>query len=181
MPDEPREMSVPGARPGVILACVAAVLGAAAAGGIVLFLGPDARWGAGPVALVSGALLIAAASATGRPGRPRERVVVSVADRVYDGAILGSIVWSALDHEASLAAAALIAFGCGTLAAYARARACGLGYDLNIFAATSVTRVALVGLALCFGWGAPAYVLLAIWYSASASVRVSQVRKEELA
>lgn len=180
MPDDPRAMSVSGARRGVSFACVASVLGALTAGGMVL-LAPGARSGAGAVALLSGALLIAAASAAGRPGRPRERVMVSVTDRVYDGAILAPVIWSALGDDAPLAATALVAFACGTLAAYARARACGLGYDLNLFAAASVTRVAILGLALTFGWGAPAYLLLAGWYFGSAAVRVSQVRKEELA
>lgn len=177
MPDAGSGSTVAGARGSVILACVASVLGAFGAAWCVL----AGRGGAGPIALLAGAALIAAAAATGRPGRPRERVLVSVADRVYDGAILGAVVWIARADAPGLAAAALVAFGLGTLAAYARARACGLGYDLSSFAPVSVLRVAIVGLALTLGWGMTAYVALAVWQFASAAIRVSQVWKEELA
>lgn len=177
MPDAGSGSTVEGARGSVVLACVASVAGAVGAAWCVL----ADLVGAGPIALLAGVALIAAAAATGRPGRPRERVLVSVADRAYDGAILGAIVWVARADAPGLAAAALIAFGLGTLAAYARARACGLGYDLSSFAPVSVVRVAIVGLALSLGWGAAAYVALAVWQFASVATRVSQVWKEELA
>ena len=177
MPDAGSGSTVGGARAGVVLACAAAVLGAVVAAGELLL----GRSDAGPLALLAGAAIIAAAAATGRPGRPRERVVVSIADRAYDGAILGAVVWSARADDPGLAAAALVAFGLGTLAAYARSRACGLGYDLAFLAPVSVTRVAIVGLALSLGWGTAAYVALAIWQFGSVVVRVAQVWKEQLA
>ena len=177
MPDAGSGSTVAGARGSVVLACAVSVLGALGSAWCHLV----DRAGAGPLALLAGVALIAAASATGRPGRPRERVLVSVADRAYDGAILGAVVWVARADAPGLATAALVAFGFGTLAAYARARACGLGYDLASFAPVSVVRVAVVGLALSFGWGTAAYVALAVWLFASAAVRVSQVWKEELA
>lgn len=177
MPDAGNGSAVGGARAGVALACVAALAGAITSAWLVL-----GDWsGAGPVALTAGATLIAAAAATGRPGRPRERVLVSIVDRAYDGAILGAVVWTARADDPAVAAAALVAFGLGSLAAYARARACGLGYDLAFLAPVSVVRVAVVGLALWLDWGAGAYVALALWQFGSAAVRVSQVWKEELA
>lgn len=170
-------MSTSGARRGVVLACAAAVLGALLCGSMILASSDVA----GPVALVAGASLVAATWSMGRPARPRERVLVSVADRIYDGAILAPVIWVALADRPALAAAAMFAFGSGTLSAYARARACGLGYDLSFMSPASTTRVALLGLALTFGWGTSAYVVLAVWYLLSAAVRLSQVRKEELA
>lgn len=177
MPDWGSGTPVRGARGGVVLACVASVSVAAAAAAAVI----AGRSVAGPLAIVAGALIVGAAAAVGRPGRPRERILVAIADRAYDGAILGAVVWVVRSAEPALAAAALSAFGLGTLAAYARARACGLGYDLAFLAPVSVVRVAIVGLALTLGWGAPAYVALALWQAASGIVRVAQVWKEGLA
>jgi hypothetical protein len=177
MPDAGSGSTVVGARGSVVLACAVSVLGAIAAAWSIL----AGHAAAGPVALLGGTALIAAAAATGRPGRPRERVLVSIADRAYDGAILGAVVWVARADAPDLAAAALVAYGLGTLAAYARARACGLGYDLSSFAPVSVVRVAIVGLALSLSWDTVAYVALAVWQFASAAIRVSQVWKEELA
>ncbi|MFM7718813.1 MAG: hypothetical protein ACKO8G_04890 [Actinomycetota bacterium] len=166
------------ARPGVALACAAVVVASAAAGTLVV---SGERAGAGPVVLAAGFLLVAAASATGRPGRPRERVLVSLADRALDGCVLGALVWSARRADPGLAAAALLCFALGALAAYARARACGLGYDLGWLSPISAVKTGGIGLALLLGWGTGGYLAIAAWLAVATIVRVSQVWKEELA
>lgn len=167
------------ARTSVVLACVGSVIGSALAA--LTILAGD-RIGAGPVALLAGGLLVIAAA--GRPDQPRpavEKVLIGLTDRVFDGTILAAIIWTARSSDPGLAAAALACFAFGSLAAYARARALGLGYNVAFLSPISVVKVGGVGLTLLLGWGSAGLIAVTTWLIIATTVRVSQVWKESLA
>ncbi|MFM8944464.1 MAG: hypothetical protein ACKOI0_04380 [Actinomycetota bacterium] len=176
-------MPLPGSRAArgwVAATCAATMLLAGAAGWAIVVGAPTA----GALTLVAGGTLVAVAAAArrdGRTGSPRERVLVALADRTWDGAVLGSLVWANRIENPGLAAAVLWCFALSALAAYARTRGVALGYALDIFALTSVVRVGVTSLAVLLGWGTTPFVGLAVWLAGSALVRASQVWKEGLA
>jgi CDP-diacylglycerol--glycerol-3-phosphate 3-phosphatidyltransferase len=138
----------------------------------------------GALVLAAAAALVVTASAVPRErdrGSARERVLVALADRAFDAALFGALVWANRSTSPALAAAALWCFGLSSLSAYARARAVALGYDLDHFALTSVVRAGVVALAILLGWGTAPFVGLAVWLAGSTVVRASQVWKEGLA
>ena len=168
------------ARGWVAAAAAASILLSGCAAWAVVAGSPSA----GSLALAAGAVLVAVAAAVPRAprdGGARERVLVALADRAFDGAILGSIVWANRADRPALAGAVLVVFGLSTLSAYARTRAVALGYALTEFPLTSVARVGVVALAVLLGWGASPFVGLAAWLAVSTVIRVSQVWKEGLA
>lgn len=167
------------ARTSVVLACVGSIVGSALSAATIL---AGDSVGAGPVALLAGGLLVIAAA--GRPfdRRPAiERILIGLTDRMFDGAILAALVWTSRASEPTLAGAALACFAFGSLAAYARARALGLGYGVEFLSQISVIKVGGVGLTLLLGWGTAGLLSVTAWLLVSTLVRVSQVYKESLA
>jgi hypothetical protein len=135
----------------------------------------------GVAALVAGVLLVAAGLLLSRSPAPRWRMLLSFADRAFDGAILGAVAWVTRVDDPSTAAGALLALAAGFLAAYVRARGAALGYFVEESPATRAVRCGLISVALIAGWTSWALYVVAIWMLLVALVRASQVAKEERA
>jgi hypothetical protein len=158
--------------------CVAAFV----AVGVSTWLVLDLRLrGGGVAALVAGVLLVTAGLLLPRDGARRERMLLSFADRAFDGAILGSLAWATRLPDPATAAGALLALAAGFLAAYIRARGAALGYLVEEGAGTRAIRCGLIAIALIAGWTAWAVYVVAIWMLLVAALRASQVAKEERA
>lgn len=136
---------------------------------------------AGIAAAVAGALLVVAGLTLPSEGARRERMLLSFADRAFDGAILGSLAWVTRLSEPATAAGALLALAAGFLAAYIRARGAALGYLIEEGAGTRAIRCGLIALSLIAGWTAWAVYVVAIWMLLVSAIRASQVAKEERA
>lgn len=130
-----------------------------------------AALGAGTCLVLGGLLL--------RPADRRVRVLLSFADRTFDGAVLGVLAWVLREEEPSTAAAALVALAAGFLASYIRAKGGSLGYGIEEGVVTPVLRYGLLSLALVFGWTRWAVWVVAGLVLLAAAVRASQVAKEE--
>lgn len=130
--------------------------------------------GVAAVALLGAAVSPAIAS-------PPDRFLASILDRLFDGAILGTIAWAYRTSEPWVAAGALLALGASFLAAYVRARGASLGYGVDESLGTRALRYLLicVGL-LAGGLGWTMWALLGVM-ALAALVRASQVLKEERA
>lgn len=133
---------------------------------------------AGWAALAAGACLVAAGLLL-RPGDRRARVVLSFADRAFDGCILASLAWVTRASDPEIAAAALVALAAGFVASYIRAKGGSLGYGIEEGVVTPILRYGIVSLALLLGWTAWAIWVVAVLMLLAAGVRASQVAKEE--
>jgi hypothetical protein len=131
------------------------------------------------VALVVGGLL--AHRLPEGPWRTRWWFAESAADRLFDGAVLGAIAWTARDAEPEVAAGALVAIGAGFLGSYVRARGAALGYGVEESQVTLSFRYELLALFLLGGWLSWGVWAVAGISAAAALVRSSQVAKEERA
>jgi hypothetical protein len=159
----------------VPLLCLLATAGIGVAAWRLIARDPEvAGWaalGAGACLVLGGALL--------RAGDRRSRVVLSFADRAFDGLVLGALAWVTRTADPSIAAAALVALAAGFLASYIRARGGSLGYGIEEGVVTPVVRYGLVSLALIMGWTSWAIWVVAGLMLLAAGVRASQVAKEE--
>jgi hypothetical protein len=135
----------------------------------------------GGVWALAAAVLLVLAGLLVPKGDARARMVLSFADRAFDGAILASVAWVMRTEDPATAAGALIALAAGYLAAYIRARGAALGYLVEESAGTRAIRTGLISAALLAGWTAWAFFVVAIWMLLVAMVRASQVAKEERA
>lgn len=165
----------PGERILVPFLCGFAAAGILAAAWLLLERRPEA---AGWTALGSGTCLVLAGVLL-RPADRRIRVLLSFADRAFDGCVLGSLAWILREERPSTAAAALVALAAGFLASYIRARGGSLGYGIEEGIVTPVLRYGLLSLALVFGWMPWAVWVVAALTLLAAAVRSSQVAKEE--
>jgi hypothetical protein len=132
---------------------------------------------AGWVALVAGAVLVAG----GVLLKPRDRlgrVLLSFADRLFDGCVLGALAWVTRSNDPWVAAGALVALAAGFLASYIRARGGSLGYGIEEGVITPAIRYGLVSIGLVAGWRWSVWAVAVLMLLASA-VRASQVVKEE--
>ena len=134
--------------------------------------------GAGWAALAAGACLVLAGVLL-RPADRRIRVLLSFAERAFDGCVLGALAWVLRQDEPSTAAAALVALAAGFLASYIRARGGSLGYGIEEGIVTPALRYGLLSLALVLGWTSWAIWVVAVLTLLAATVRSSQVAKEE--
>ncbi len=164
-----------GERATVPVLCVLASIGVGVSTWQLLVGNADA---AGAAALVAGVLLVSAGVLL-RPGDRRARVMLSFADRAFDGCILAALAWVTRTSEPAVAAASLVALAAGFLASYIRAKGGSLGYGIEEGVVTPALRYGLVSLALLFGWTSWAIWVVAILMLLAASVRASQVAKEE--
>lgn len=130
-----------------------------------------AALGAGLALVVAGVLL--------RPEDRTARVVVSFADRAFDGLLLAALAWTTRTTDAAVAAGALIALAAGFLASYIRAKGGSLGYGIEEGVITPVVRYALFALALLLDWMAWAIWVVAAVNLLAAAVRSSRVARQE--
>jgi hypothetical protein len=126
----------------------------------------------------AGSLLAGGLSAH-RAGTRAEQIADGVLDRCFDGAVLGSIAWTARTADPRVAAGALVALCASFLSSYVRARGAALGYDVEESVVTRTLRAALIVLGLAVGW-----LWWTLWAVAglcglAGVVRTSQVVKEE--
>lgn len=163
-----------GERAVVPLLCVAAAAAIGASTWLLLLLRPEpAGWaalGAG-VALVVGGILL-------RPSDRLGRVLLSFGDRLFDGCVLGALVWVTRTSDPELAAGALVALAAGFLASYIRARGGSLGYGIEEGIVTPALRYGLIAGGLIAGWTWTVWAVAVLMLLVS-GVRASQVAKEE--
>ncbi len=112
-------------------------------------------------------------------GRYAERMLDTLLDRVWDGAVIGAIAWATRKDQPAVSAAALGALGASFLSAYIRARGASLGYTVEESHVTRGVRYGLIAIGLVF-----ARPLAPLWAAAvvsglAALVRSGQVLKEE--
>lgn len=164
-----------GERAAVPVLCLVAITGIGIAAWRLLAREPEV---AGWAALAAGACLVLAGGLL-RSGDRRARVVLSFADRAFDGLVLGALAWVTRIADPSIAAASLVALAAGFVASYIRARGGSLGYGIEEGVVTPVLRYGLVSLALILGWTSWAIWVVAGLMLLAAGVRASQVAKEE--
>jgi hypothetical protein len=162
-------------------ALAASVLAALASlGAGVLVVDRRLMLGALAVSVAAAGLLVGGVLAHG--GRLlRERTLDSFVDRLFDGVVLGAIVWVERTDRPHAAAAALVALAASFLGSYVRARGNSLDYRVEESMMTRGIRYGLVVLALLLDL--PVWLLwaLAVFALLAAFVRASQVAKEERA
>lgn len=163
-----------GERAVVPLLSIASVVATSAATWMLLVREPEP---AGWLALLAGTLLVGAGIAL-RPSDRLGRVVLSFADRLFDGCVLGALAWVTRASDPPVAAGALVALAAGFLASYIRARGGSLGYGIEEGVVTPVIRYGLISAGLIAGWRWSPWAVAVLMLLASA-VRASQVAKEE--
>jgi hypothetical protein len=163
-----------GERAVVPLLCVAATVAIAVSTWSLLSRRPElAGWAAATAgaALVAGGVLL-------RPSDRLGRVLLSFADRLFDGCVLGALAWATRSEDPGLAAGALVALAAGFLASYIRARGGSLGYGIEEGIVTPALRYGLISVGLIAGWAWTVWAVAVLMLLASV-VRASQVAKEE--
>ena len=134
-----------------------------------------------PAGSITGSLAGAVLVAGGVLLQPRDRlgrVLLSFADRLFDGCVLGAVAWVTRSSDPWVAAGALVALAAGFLASYIRARGGSLGYGIEEGVITPAIRYGLVSFGLVAGWRWTVWAVAVLMLLASA-VRASQVVKEE--
>lgn len=163
------------------LALIAAVVAIAAATWSILSREEPALAGAA-VAGAGVALLVGGALARRSPAAGWLRrwwFIESVIDRAFDGALLGSIAWTAREADPAVCAGALVALGAGFLGSYVHARGAALGYEVEDGWLTRLLRNGLLAAGLLLdelSWAVWAVAAVSI---AAIVVRTSQVAKQE--
>jgi hypothetical protein len=167
-----------GARPVVPVLCAFAAIATVLAGWAILERRfESAGWGA----LAAGLLLIGAGSIVRETDRPREWLVLSLADRAFDGVVFGGLAWVLRGTDPGTAAGALVALVAGFLAAYVRARGGSLGYGVEASVIVPALRSLVIAIGLLAGWTPAAVWIVAALLVLTSIVRASQVAKEERA
>ncbi len=158
------------------------VAGGGALVGVATWLVLDGRGGQAGWAAAGAGALILAGSALGRlhPRAPGQ-MLVSFADRAFEGCVFAAIAWEARAGDPAISAAALVALSAGFLAAYVRARGESLGYRIDESLGWRGLRYGVISLGLVTGWLAGAVYAAAALAILTALVRTSQVVKEERA
>jgi hypothetical protein len=124
-------------------------------------------------------LLLGGHRANHGAGGPADRMLTELLDRVWDGVILGAIVWQ-VGASGPVAVAALVALVTSYLASYVRAKGAALGYAVEERHVTRGVRYALVTVALVWAVAWPIWVAAGLTVL-TALVRVTQVAAEERA
>jgi hypothetical protein len=133
---------------------------------------------AGILALAAGAFIFAG----GRLASTRiDRMLEAIADRIWDVAIFGSLIWASRTADRSLCAAALVAFSTSSLAAYERTRGNALGYPIEEGIVTRAVRFCAVSIGLISGLASAGTWAAAGWCAIAVAIRASQVAKGERA
>jgi hypothetical protein len=167
-----------GARPVVPVLCTLAAIATVLAGWALL----ERRFErAGWAALAAGLLLMIAGSIVRETDRPREWLVLSLADRGFDGIVFGGLAWVLRSTDPGAALGALVALAAGFLAAYVRARGGSLGYGIEASVIVPALRSLIIAFGLLGGWTRAAVWIVAALMLLTSIVRASQVAKEERA
>lgn len=127
------------------------------------------------------ALLVGGHRANHGAGGALDRMLDELLDRLWDGAILGPIIWVARVPAPRLALGALLALSASFLSSYVRARGAALAYTVEESHVTRGLRYTLVVAGLGFGWLGWTVWVAAVTSVVAALVRTSQVAKEERA
>lgn len=125
---------------------LAAALGGAVAAAALVVLGRFLPGGV--VTGVAGALLILAGMRARRTGSRALVLIDHAAERLLDALILGAIAWAALPDSLVMSAAALAALATSYMASYLRAKARGLGFNVDEDPPFRTVRLTLVTVAL---------------------------------
>jgi hypothetical protein len=123
-------------------------------------------------------LLIGGHRANHGAGGPTDRMLDELLDRVWDGAVLGSMAWVARTDDPGVAIAALLALCLSALSAYVRARGASLEYSVEESHLTRGLHYALVVTALGFGLAWMLWIAVAV-SALAVVVRTTQVAREE--
>lgn len=160
---------------------VLAVLGMVmvAAGGAAAFLIRGFEPEAGALVAAVGALLVIAGLLARRSGTPRSRFADSSIERLAEGVVLGAIAWERLPLEPRTAAAALVALGSGTVAAYLRSRATALGFHLEESVVDRGVRIAVIAVGLLSGLLEGGLWAAAGWSIVTATTRAFDVAGQQ--
>jgi phosphatidylglycerophosphate synthase len=161
-----------------LVASILVALTALAAGLLVI----DHRFGLAALAAAAASAGLLVGGLLSHGGRLlRERTLDSFVDRLFDGAVLGSVVWVERAERPGAAAAALVALAASFLGSYVRARGNSLDYRVEESMFTRGIRYGIVVLALLLDL--PVWLLwtLAVFALLAAFVRASQVAKQERA
>lgn len=156
-----------------------------ATGGIAAGLGAWAVIAREPVAgavFAAGSgvmLLVGGHRANHGAGGPTDRMLDELLDRVWDGAILGSIAWVTRLDEPATAVAALVALSLSALSSYVRARGASLAYSVEESHVTRGFRYGLVVAGLAWGWLSWTLWVVAVISAMAVLVRTLQVAREE--
>jgi hypothetical protein len=167
--------------PGTAITRGALLLGAAAApiaGALVIAGEPEAGGAAAAASAIL--LLLGGHRANHGAGGPVDRALTEFADRLWDGTVLGAIVWVSVG-EPWIAAGALLGLCASFLSSYVRAKGASLGYSVEESHITRGFRYGLVSLGLLTGALAVTVWAAAILSVAAAAVRTTQVAHEERA
>jgi hypothetical protein len=166
--------------PGTAITRAALLLGAALApaAGVWIVAGEPTR-GGWVAALSAMLLLVGGHRANHGAGGPVDRAVTEYADRLWDGAILGAIAWTA--GATGVGVGALVALCASFISSYVRAKGASLGYSVEESHVTRGIRYTLVSLGLMTGALGAAVWSAAVLSVLAALVRTSQVAREERA
>lgn len=166
--------------PGTAITRAALLVGATAALAAAAWIvtGETSRGGAA-AGLAGILLLVGGHRANHGAGGPVDRALTEFADRLWDGAVFGAIVWVAGDT--AIAIGALVALCASFISSYVRARGASLGYSVEESHVTRGVRYAIVSLGLLTGALAAAVWTAAVLSALAALVRISQVASEERA
>ena len=136
-----------GDRPAVGVALLAAVLFAAGAAAALVLSG---RW---VLAAAATAVAAGAVTVTGRRAKYTEdrrlRFADAAAERTGDAVVLAAVAWATVE-EPAVSASALAALVLGYLATYVRAKAAGLGFEVEESLIARGTRIGLIVLGLAW-------------------------------
>ncbi len=159
-----------------LLASIAAALASVAAAWAILEGRPELG---GAFAAAAGIGLLAGGVLSHGGPLLRERTLDSFVDRLFDGVVLGSIVWVERVDRPGASAAALVALAGSFLGSYVRARGNSLDYRVEESMVTRGIRYGLVTAASLFGYPSWLLWVLAGFTLLAAGVRISQVAKQE--
>jgi hypothetical protein len=163
--------------PGTAITRTALLAGAGLACVAAWYVGHDEQVAAA-IAAGTGAilLLVGGHRANHGEGGPVDRMLTELLDRVWDAAMLGSLIWVSYDDEPAIAIGALVALCASFLSSYVRARGAALGYSVEESHVARGIRYAVVVAGISLGW-----VAAGVWAAAALSVLAATVRTGQVA
>jgi hypothetical protein len=163
--------------PGTAITRTALLTGAGLACVAAWYVGHGEQVGA---AIAGGAgailLLVGGHRANHGEGGPVDRMLTELLDRVWDAAMLGSLIWVSYDDEPAIAIGALVALCASFLSSYVRARGAALGSSVEESHVARGIRYAVVVAGISLGW-----VAAGVWAAAALSVLAATVRTGQVA
>lgn len=164
----------PARQRGRILTISSLTLAAAIASAVLVVV--DQRLASFVAALGSGVGLLLSGVKVAEAGDARLRFADSLAERLVDAVILGTVAWVAFPENTGVAVAALAALVSSYLASYLRARAVGLGFRVEEPLLLRPVRMAFVALGMI-----EAAALGALWVATAISFQAIIIRATAVA